>query len=178
MAKYLLDPIKSFDEIKNNFVLYLQTAFGTRFKENVDGVESFESEREKLLNHDKVLYREPWIEPLPSYKNIKRENGEKVRISNLTRNDLPQLDDTSLSLFKEFITSGLISSDYPIYKHQYRMLQESLSGKDCVITSGTGSGKTESFLLPLFADIIREAVSENWGSNHYKMKSEGIDWWN
>ena len=178
MAKYLLDPIKSFDEIKNNFVLYLQTAFGTRFKENVDGVESFESEREKLLNHDKVLYREPWIEPLPSYKNIKRENGEKVRISNLTCNDLPQLDDTSLSLFKEFITSGLISSDYPIYKHQYRMLQESLSGKDCVITSGTGSGKTESFLLPLFADIIREAVSENWGSNHYKMKSEGIDWWN
>lgn len=177
MAKYLLDPIKSFDEIKDHFILYLQTAFGTRFKENIDGTESFETEREKLLNQDKVLYREPWIEPLPIYQNELRDNGEKVRISSLTCDDLPQMDQKTLDLFKEFITSGLIKDDYPIYKHQYDMLKKSLSGQDCVITSGTGSGKTESFLLPLFADIIKEATVEDWGTNHYKKKNEGPDWW-
>ena len=178
MAKYLLNPVKAFDEIKDHFILYLQTAFGTRFKSNVGGIDSFETEREKLLNKDKVLYREPWIEPIPSYKNVIRENGEKVRISNLTTQDLPEMDNNSLELFKEFITSGLIKSDYPIYKHQLEMLQKSLSGEDCVITSGTGSGKTESFLLPLFADIILEANKEKWGTNQYKKKSEGQDWWN
>jgi ATP-dependent helicase YprA (DUF1998 family) len=60
-------------------------------------------------------------------------------------------------LFKEFINKGLISGDYPIYRHQAEMLQKALNGKNCVITSGTGSGKTESFLLPMLADIIAEA---------------------
>ena len=35
MAKYLLDPIKSYEEIRDNYILYLKTAFGTRFKEHV-----------------------------------------------------------------------------------------------------------------------------------------------
>ena len=68
MGKYLLDPIKSFEEIRSNFILYIKTAFGTRFKESENGTQNFESEREDLLLKDQVLSREPWIEPLPSYK--------------------------------------------------------------------------------------------------------------
>nr|WP_262905446.1 DEAD/DEAH box helicase [Hymenobacter nitidus] len=37
------------------------------------------------------------------------------------------------------------------------MLKTALQHKHCVITSGTGSGKTESFLLPLFAQLAKEA---------------------
>ena len=37
MGKYLLDPIKSFEEIRNNFILYVKTAFGTRFTETDRG---------------------------------------------------------------------------------------------------------------------------------------------
>ena len=64
------------------------------------------------------------------------------------------------SIFKNFILKGLIKGDYPIYQHQAEMLRKALEGKNCVITSGTGSGKTESFLLPMLASIIREAESE------------------
>ena len=70
MAKYLLDPIKSYEEIRDNYILYLKTAFGTRFKEHVADTQSFEEERERLLLKDQVLSREPWIEPIPSYKKI------------------------------------------------------------------------------------------------------------
>ena len=58
MAKYLINPIYAYKEIKDNFILYVKTAFGTRY-------ESLESEREELLRTDEVASREPWIEPLP-----------------------------------------------------------------------------------------------------------------
>ena len=70
------------------------------------------------------------------------------------------MNQESSSIFKEFILKGLIKGDYPIYQHQAEMLRKALEGKNCVITSGTGSGKTESFLLPMLASIIQEAENE------------------
>lgn len=156
MAKYLINPIYAYKEIKDNFLLYIKTAFGTRY-------ESIEKEREELLRTDQVASREPWIEPLPSYENVELNDGEKLRISTLRPSDLPGMNDHARKLFKGFINQGLISGDYPIYRHQAEMLKKALLGKNCVITSGTGSGKTESFLLPMLADIIAEAEKE-WKS--------------
>lgn len=165
MAKYLINPIYAYKEIKENFILYVKTAFGTRY-------DSIEKEREELLNTDSIASREPWIEPLPSYNNIER-NGEKLRISSLEESDLPGMNIEARSLFKEFILKGLISGNYPIYQHQAEMLQKALLGKNCIITSGTGSGKTESFLLPMLADIMKEAESEWSTSENYTTH----EWW-
>ena len=153
MAKYLINPIYAYKEIKDNFLLYVKTAFGTRY-------ESIEKERESLLRSDQVSSREPWIEPLPSYENIETEDGKKLKISTLRPSDLPGMNDSARQLFKELINKGLISKDYPIYRHQAEMLQKALTGKNCIITSGTGSGKTEAFMLPMLADIIAEAERE------------------
>lgn len=166
MAKYLINPIYAYKEIKDNFLLYIKTAFGTRY-------ESIEREREELLRTDQVASREPWIEPLPAYENVEIENNEKLRISTLRPSDLPGMNAEAQQLFKEFINKGLISGDYPIYRHQAEMLRKALSGKNCVITSGTGSGKTESFLLPMLADIIAEAEREWRSPNRYKENA----WW-
>lgn len=153
MAKYLINPIYAYKEIKDDFLLYVKTAFGTRY-------ESIEKEREELLCTDQVASREPWIEPLPSYDNVDLGNNVLLKISNLRPEDLPGMNDSARALFKEFMTKGLIRGDFPIYRHQAEMLKKALSGNNCVITSGTGSGKTESFLLPLLADIIAEAERE------------------
>ena len=153
MAKYLINPIHAYKEIKDDFILYIKTAFGTRY-------ESIENEREELLRTDQVASREPWIEPMPTYENVKMDDGKNLRISTLRPSDLPGMNSAAQQLFKEFINKGLISGDYPIYRHQAEMLRKSLEGKNCVITSGTGSGKTESFLLPMLADIIAEAERE------------------
>lgn len=166
MAKYLINPIYAYKEIKDNFILYIKTAFGTRY-------ESIEKEREELLRTDQVASREPWIEPLPAYENVEMENNEKLRISTLRPSDLPGMNAEAQQLFKEFINKGLISGDYPIYRHQAEMLHKALCGKNCVITSGTGSGKTESFLLPMLADIIAEAEREWKRPNTYKENA----WW-
>ena len=165
MAKYLINPVHAYKEIKDNFILYIKTAFGTRY-------ESLEKEREELLRKDQVSSREPWIEPLPAYENIEVGN-DKLRISTLRSSDLPGMSEEAQKLFKEFINKGLISGDYPIYWHQAEMLRKALCGKNCVITSGTGSGKTESFLLPMLADIIAEAEREWKQPNSYTENA----WW-
>ena len=72
------DPIGSFETIKDNFIRYVETAFGTKFP-------GLEKERNDLLNYDKVLYRKPWIEPLPDYiTSGKTIDDLKLRLQKIT----------------------------------------------------------------------------------------------
>lgn len=155
------DPIGSFETIKENFIRYVKTAFGTKF-------ESIEKERYDLLNYDKVLYRKPWIEPLPDYVS----SGKKI--NDLTLEDLGNaLNQTEANIFKGLVNTGLVGN-FPLHTHQVEMLKQALLGKNCIITSGTGSGKTESFLLPLFAQLSKELA--NWTPPY--QKSPFINsWW-
>lgn len=152
------NPIQVFDKIKDSFILYVKTAFSTRYP-------VFEQERETLLNQDKIFARSPWVEPLPIYKPSDYKISEIDSIANL--------NDEELKVFKDIASKGLVG-DFKIYQHQYEMLTKAMEGNHCVITSGTGSGKTESFLLPLFAYLSKEL-------NKWKTKSNTVNntkWWN
>ena len=60
---------------------------------------------------------------------------------------------------KELADEGLLSKDilniqefHPersLYRHQEEAVRKSIEGKNLVVTTGTGSGKTESFLIPV-----------------------------
>lgn len=155
------DPIGSFETIKENFIRYVKTAFGTRF-------EGVEKERYDLLNYDKVLYRKPWIEPLPDYVS----SGKKI--NDLTAEDLGNaLNEAEAKAFKGLVNTGLVGN-FPLHSHQAEMLKQALLGNNCIITSGTGSGKTESFLLPLFAQLSKELA--NWQAPNQKSASVNT-WW-
>ncbi|MDE0518928.1 MAG: DEAD/DEAH box helicase, partial [Bdellovibrionales bacterium] len=157
----MCDPIKAFEEVKNSFKLYVQTRFKTQFL-------SVEKERKKLLDGEGLFYQNPWIELIQKYKS----SGKKI--SDLTRNDLKDFSSAQMEDFQSFVQSGLMEKDLTLYKHQYQMLKRSLEGKNAVITSGTGSGKTESFLLPLFSYLIKE--SSLWEEPD-ECKPHLNDWW-
>jgi DEAD/DEAH box helicase domain-containing protein len=157
----IIDPIGAFDKVKENIILYIKTAFATRF-------DSIEEERKKLLMDQNVLCRDPLIEPLPRYLSSEKS------ILDLQTTDLPTLTPNQLKRFKSLVTCGLFGSKRILYAHQLLMLQKVLSGKNCIITAGTGSGKTEAFLLPLFAYLAKE--SEAWlppSSPEFHID----DWW-
>lgn len=154
------DPVGSFDAIREHFLAYLRTAFGTRFT-------SIDEERERRLREPGVFCQEPWLEPLRRY----RSSGKSI--SSLQPGDVPGLSDDELRDFKELASCGLVG-DFPLHSHQLDMLRTAMAGKNAVVTAGTGSGKTESFLLPLFAYLARESI--HW-SDPEPEPPHLNDWW-
>ena len=51
--------------------------------------------------------------------------------------------------------------DRPCYKHQVKALERIQSGSNMVITTGTGSGKTECFMFPIINELIKEIKDGN-----------------
>lgn len=156
-----INPIQAFEDIRSGFLRYIQTAFGTRFP-------TLEQERTALMLSNGVLTQDAMIEPLPRYQS------SEMRLHELTIEELPGMSDEERELFKKLASCGLFNPKLPLYSHQARMLKSALSSKNCVITSGTGSGKTESFLLPLFAYLMKESVK--WGKPQAEHPNEN-DWW-
>lgn len=138
------DPIGAYDRVAASVISYIETAFSTKFP-------SFEVERRQLLSAPGALSQEPWIEPLPRYAS----SGKVV--TQLEPLDLPGMSAQEAEDFQSLAACGLVG-DFPLHQHQVEMLTKALSGDSCVITAGTGSGKTESFLLPLFAYLARESA--------------------
>lgn len=155
----MIDPVGDFERIRDNFILYLKTAFGTQFP----GVEL---ERENLLRTPGTLNQEPWIEPLPRY-TVDRP------LNSLNTHDMPNMSPDAVARLKTLAHCGLIGS-FPLYTHQTAMLRRVLEGRNAVVTAGTGSGKTEAFLLPLFASLVNE--SRAWEAPDARPPHID-DWW-
>lgn len=64
----------------------------------------------------------------------------------------------------ELVNKGVLNSDFkkleslnferPLYAHQMRSIERVKKGHSVVVTTGTGSGKTESFLFPILNSIM------------------------
>jgi DEAD/DEAH box helicase domain-containing protein len=103
------DPINAFNTIRDNFLLYIKTAFGTQFPE-------IEQERERLLRQPGAFHQEPWIEPMPRYQ----KSGKTI--NDLDISNVPGLDESALEDFRQLALCGLVK-DYPLYSHQIEMLR-------------------------------------------------------
>lgn len=144
------DPIGAHEALQDGIKRYVTSAFGTNSS-------TFEDDRKDLLGQPGVLFQRPYVEPTQSYKSGRP-------LVDLSEDDLPGLSAAGRKAFKAIIGAGLFNGEYPLYQHQQTMLRESLKGKHCVVVTGTGSGKTEAFLLPALANIIREGTrsSSQW----------------
>jgi DEAD/DEAH box helicase domain-containing protein len=137
------NPLREYTQLREAAIRYIETAFGTRS-------ETFERDRRQLLESEGGLFKEAYIEPIADY-----ETGQ--RVGELTEAYLPGLDEQARAAFASLCGAGLIPADRPLYTHQQEMLHDALVGHHCVVTTGTGSGKTEAFLLPLLASLVQES---------------------
>ncbi|MDD6184229.1 MAG: DEAD/DEAH box helicase [Bacteroidales bacterium] len=154
------DPIGAFEKIKEDYLRYFKTTF--RFAGEIDN----NTEREKYkdlddrkndeLEKNENLSKELYCELLPKYESSGQNIDAVCKNWNCPK-PLP-------NRFAEFVRSGLM--DYPLYRHQKEMLEKGFGNdQNVLITSGTGSGKTESFMLPLLASLLNEA--QKWPQQSY-----------
>jgi len=136
------NPVSIFKKMRKGFLSYYNTQFHIN-----DPLVS--KERDQLIDSDGSLWRWPQIEVLKNYKNIsttlKKKNTEIYSEVGINK------------IFHEFLNKSLFPG-YEMYDHQAKALIEGYKNdKNIVLTTGTGSGKTEAMYLPIIAKILQDA---------------------
>jgi len=150
------NPFELFDEIRRAYVRYLDSPFRLRYDVLLD-------ERRQLLDADRQLYRQPLFEPVAPYESSGLTIAQACA-------QLGVLADVA-----GFTQCGLFPATRRLHRHQFEAWDASRDGKAVIVTSGTGSGKTECFLIPIFASLIEES-GRGWGQ--LQTPDPNRLWWN
>ncbi|MFI5845609.1 DEAD/DEAH box helicase [Catenuloplanes sp. NPDC051500] len=129
------------DYLEQAFLRYYETAYELRDT-------ALEGERRRLLTQRGTVFADPYVELMPSYPAADETMGEI-------------LFDLGLPEAASLLQPGLLPRGvHRPYDHQEKALRESLQrGRNVIVGTGTGSGKTESFLLPVIARLVKESKS-------------------
>lgn len=130
----MLDPIVTANAIEATYLKYLDTTFGPTEPDR-----HFQFE---MALKNAGLTKGPFLQATPPFLH-----GDSIQ-------DL--MDEGVLShLWNQLAPS--IPLTRALYKHQSEAVRKSVSGnRNLIVSTGTGSGKTESFLIPIIDSLLRE----------------------
>ncbi|MGW2795966.1 DEAD/DEAH box helicase [Streptomyces sp. NPDC001269] len=130
----------TFKALRETLMRYYDTPF------SVDD-RSVMLERRELLDTDGGAWREPLLELRPQYQS----SGQSLAESFKAAGGHPDAAE-----FSKFVLPDGVEQ---LYRHQHEALITACGeGRDFVVTAGTGSGKTEAFILPVIADLVAESA--------------------
>lgn len=149
-------PISVAMGIEQTVLRYIDTAFYLRD-------ESLREERRHLLTRERPLVPPPLLEPVLPY------DGTVDAVDACIAAGLTEIEASVLVAGMFGDSSGIM-----LRQHQAQALEVAMGTgprTNPIVTSGTGSGKTEAFMLPVLARLMVEARSWNTAGerNH--------DWW-
>ena len=170
----MIDPIGGIERIREFLISYMDTAFRIRDTRVADA-------RRSLLRQAGTLANEPFLEPVRRYESAPHKLEALLEDSDW--NPIRHISREGRRAFIELALSGLFPgrdsgsqelrrlSEFAPYLHQWEMLGKGTrAGAPGIVTSGTGSGKTESFMLPLLAMLAAEAV--RWPAPSGKLQGD------
>lgn len=134
------NPIIASENLKKSFVDYITTSF--------DLADSLYAQKLRSeLEKDGSTAKGPYLDVSASYKTA------------LSLHELIEKGDAS-PLFNSLESVSERERELkihrPLYSHQQEALLKANSGNNLVVTTGTGSGKTECFLIPIINALLRE----------------------
>lgn len=133
-----LNPIFASGELKKKYVRYLTTTFKIN---NQNLQNQFEH---KMLEEGKIS-KGPYLSVINSFEKGKGIKG--------------LIDEGVLTKeFYDFKSEAFPFKDMNqnLYLHQEKAIRKIINKKNIIVSTGTGSGKTESFLIPIFNQLLLE----------------------
>lgn len=134
------DPILASDNIKQSYVDYITTSFDLADKD-------YAKELRAQLEQEGFIAKGPYLDVGGSYKT-----GESL--SRLMEDGVASKLFAGLEPVEE--KRRELKLERPLYLHQVEALKKAAAGNNLVVTTGTGSGKTECFLLPIVHSLLKE----------------------
>lgn len=137
-----LDPVRTSTDIKASYRRYLGSLMASRDPKIAVALT-------RAIDESPMLDKGPYLEATPPYAT-----GLSVR----------ELIETGvLSRGFAALGSAALPLDRPLYRHQEASIRKVRAGRNVVVATGTGSGKTESFLFPVLDSLMREREQGSLG---------------
>jgi len=123
-----INPLVLYNKIKEKYLSFVLT---TACRNNKD----LYGELKNIFLSNELIWRDIILQSAPKYLEGSKEDYNPLTFD---------------SKFKEFLKNKFSSP----YYHQLSTWKTILNGNNCVIATGTGSGKTEAFLMPILNHCI------------------------
>lgn len=136
----LFRPSESSKRIVDFYRRYLLTTFSTNN-------EKYNKQLKEALEKEGTIAEGPYLSMSDPY-----EKGKTL--TELAEEDL---------ISKEMLKMSGFHPERRLYRHQEEAVRKIASGKNLIVTTGTGSGKTESFLIPVINELLKEKEAGTLG---------------
>lgn len=137
-----IDAVAASTQITSTYRRYLQSLLSVREP-------ALDRALRGEIDSTAMLDKGPYLEATPPYApgaSLRDLVAEGVLSAGFTALDSPALPLTR-----------------PLYLHQEQAVRKVASGRNAVVATGTGSGKTESFLIPILDSLVREQENGTLG---------------
>lgn len=138
----MFDPAKASEQIRSEFIDYITTSYSF-----ADG----DLKRKFENSLDEIISKGPYVELNKIFKTGKSiqdlidEGTLSKEFKNLEKGKM-QYPDPDIKL----------PIDRPLYYHQEQAIRKAVNGDNLIVSTGTGSGKTNCFLIPVINELLKE----------------------
>lgn len=138
-----MQPLEVVERVKSTYKTYIKTAFPV-----ID--DDLRQQMHRLIDQENLLWRGPYLSLQRPYQRTDKTLTEQKQV---------------LGLHPKLLTAGQYIDEkgeqhapfgqWKLYTHQQSALESLLTGQNTIISSGTGSGKTEAFFLPILNHCLQ-----------------------
>lgn len=132
------NPIETARKVEDSYREYIATTI------HFDDAD-LQKQLETILCEPGYLSKGPFLEAAPPYR--KDKTVADLVDEGLLCKGMMSLGDGEARNFDPY---------RPLYVHQVKAIEKNVAGRNYAVVTGTGSGKTECFLLPILNDILSE----------------------
>lgn len=130
-----IDAMATSNEIKATYRRYLSSLLAVRDPK-------IDAALRRAIDSTDMLDKGPYLEATPPY--APGQSLQDLIAEGVVAQGFADLAGKALPL------------DRPLYVHQEQSIRKVAAGRNVVVATGTGSGKTESFLIPILDSLVRE----------------------